>query len=496
MKAAITGLALFLLFVLGALAPASAKTRVALVIGNSDYQHASKLKNPRNDAAAIAAALKRLDFDVLEGGDLDEAGFRRLVREFAVKLENAEAALFFYAGHGLQVNGRNYLLPVGAALNRELDLEFEAVPLELVLTQMERGQRTSIVLLDACRNNPLADNLARSMGTRSASLGRGLARVETGVGTYIGFSTQPENVALDGEGANSPFAKALLDNIETPDLDIETLMRKVREEVIAVTNGKQVPWGNSSLVGRGFVFKQAETVEPAQIKRDGLTTDQANIEIAYWNSIKDAGDPDLFEAYLAEYPNGRFVRLADIMIENLTAGKQAKPSASREEAEKGKRLVAVEPKEVPAAEKAPEDPVAEEAGFFTTAKGSKDQKLLEDYLKRYPKGRFVKEAQALLKEIADRQAAIQSPKDAEEAPKAKPKPAIELKPKAKVKAPPREKPQPVERRKKKPAVASTKPRARESGQCGWCTIGGQFNGVVCGAQYQALKARRRCGPNG
>jgi uncharacterized caspase-like protein len=127
------------------------------------------------------------------------------------------------------------------------------------MTHMEQDQRINIVLLDACRNNPLVDDLARSMGTRSASLGRGLARIETGVGTYVGFSTQPGNVALDGEGAHSPFAEALVKNIELPDLDIETLMRQVRAEVIVATNGRQVPWGNSSLVGRGFVFKATAT---------------------------------------------------------------------------------------------------------------------------------------------------------------------------------------------------------------------------------------------
>ena len=493
MRAAIACLAFLFVLTLETLTAAQAETRVALVVGNSDYLHASRLKNPRNDAAAISAALKRLDFDVLEGADLEEPAFRRLIRDFAVKLDGADVALFYYAGHGLQVNGRNFLLPVGAALNRELDLEFEAVPVDLVLSQMERGQRTNIVLLDACRNNPLADNLARSMGTRSVALGRGLARIDTGVGTYIGFSTQPANVALDGSGENSPFARALLDNIETPGLDIETLMRKVREEVIAATDGRQVPWGNSSLVGRGFVFKQADPAEAAQGKAEGLTTDQANIEITYWNSIKDADEPQLLEAYLAEYPNGRFVRLAEIMIDSLTA--RQKPSASREQATKpaadtGQKLAAADPKQAAPSE----SPASEEADAFAAAKKSGDPEQIEAYLKRFPKGRFVKEAQALLKEIEGRQAAIapRTAKDAQEAPKAKPKPAVEVKQKAKT--PPREKQQPAERRKKAPAAASQKPSARAANQCGWCTIGGQFNGVVCGAQYQALKARRRCGP--
>ncbi len=496
MAALLRVLALLILVGPAFAASALAERRVALVVGNSDYQHTSRLKNPRNDAAAVSAVLRRLNFDVLEGTDLDDQAFRRLARDFAIKMEGAEVALFFYAGHGLQVQGKNYLLPVGASLKRELDLEFEAVPLDLIMTQMERGQRTNIVLLDACRNNPLVDDLARSMGTRSATLGRGLARVETGVGTYVGFSTQPGNVALDGEGTNSPFAAALIKNIETPGLDIETLMRQVREDVIKSTNGRQVPWGNSSLIGRGFVFNTVETEEGETRKSTprASASDQAQIEIAYWNSIKDKGDAALLEAYLSEYPTGRFSRLADIMIESL---------ASREEAARAKEPVkqaAVEPKEqVPAT-----DP--EEAGFWLAVKGSKDAKLIETYLKRYPKGGFVKDAKALLDALAKQREAAVAPAEEPE-PKRPVKPAVKAKPEKpkppvaeKKKPPVKEKPVKVEKAKKKAAAAATKPKAQstpaqKANQCGWCGLGAGFNDmIVCGTQFQELKARGRCGP--
>src|SRR5581483_2136062 len=187
--------------------PAAADKRVALVIGNSAYVSAPALANPVNDASDIAAALQGVGFEVILGTDLAKPAFDGKVRDFARILDRADVALLFYAGHGLQVAGRNYLIPVDAKLQIERDLDFEAISVDFVLKQMEleREGKTNVVFLDACRDNPLARNLARSMGTRSASIGQGLAQVQTGVGTFIAYSTQPGNVALDGQGRNSPF---------------------------------------------------------------------------------------------------------------------------------------------------------------------------------------------------------------------------------------------------------------------------------------------------
>ncbi len=238
---------------------------VALVVGNSEYQHANPLQNPKNDAEAVAATFERLGLTVVKGIDLTRLHFEELIRTFAREARGAPVAIFFYAGHGLQVDGRNYLVPIDAKISDETDLEFETVRLETVLGQMEREQRTNLVFLDACRDNPLARNLARSMGTRSTAVGSGLARVESGVGTMISFATQPGNVALDGEGKHSPFADALLAHIETPGLDVELMMRRVRRDVMDATNERQVPWSNSSLTG-GFVFKEAgETTTTAAV---------------------------------------------------------------------------------------------------------------------------------------------------------------------------------------------------------------------------------------
>jgi tetratricopeptide (TPR) repeat protein len=235
--------------------PTDSRRRVALVIGNGKYQFAAPLANPPNDAADIAQALRKLGFDVVEGRDLDRPGMDNAIRQFGRKLDDADIALFFYAGHGLQVNGKNYLVPVDAKLERPGDLALDAVDIGNVLAQMEAEKRVNLIFLDACRDNPLARSLARSLGTRSSAVGQGLASIQSAIGTMIAYATQPDNVALDGEGRNSPFTAALLKHIVTPGLEIGTLMKRVRADVIATTRQKQVPWDHSSLVGDVILVK-------------------------------------------------------------------------------------------------------------------------------------------------------------------------------------------------------------------------------------------------
>src|SRR5262245_8980281 len=229
--------------------PAPLGRRVALVIGNAGYKHAAKLANPANDAGDIALALRKLGFDVVEGRDLDKRGMEDKIREFGGKLEHADLALFFYAGHGMQVGGKNYLVPIDAKLERAGDLSLDTIDVSQVLAQMEAEKRVNLVFLDACRDNPLARSFSRSLGTRSTSVGSGLASIQSAVGTMIAYATQPENVALDGDGRNSPFTAALLKHMATPSLEISALMKRVRADVIAATRDKQVPWDHSSLVG-------------------------------------------------------------------------------------------------------------------------------------------------------------------------------------------------------------------------------------------------------
>lgn len=301
---------------------ALAEKRVALVIGNSAYQHVPKLPNPDNDAGDMAAKLKGLGFEVVVGRDLDLAGVRNTIRDFVARLDGADLALFYYAGHGLQVNGENYIAPIDAKLLSYIDLDFEAVPMNLILSAMERETRVNLVFLDACRDNPLAVNLARSMGTRSSSIGRGLAKVGTGIGSLIAFATQPGNVALDGAGRNSPFTAALLRHLGKPGRDITRELTDVRRDVLEATDGKQVPWDSSSLTGE-VVLKPSTTADLAVSAGSGKGDSAA--ELAYWDTIKGSNDRDLFDAYLQQYPGGVFASLAraKIKIIERAAGGQA-----------------------------------------------------------------------------------------------------------------------------------------------------------------------------
>ncbi|MGC1504620.1 MAG: caspase domain-containing protein [Sulfitobacter sp.] len=237
--------------------------RVALVVGNAQYDNVAPLSNPRNDAEAISAVLRELGFKVFDGYDLTRSAFEDLIRNFARGAHDAETALFYYAGHGLEVGSVNYLIPTDAKISDETDLKFETINLNDVLGFMERAQRTNLIFLDACRDNPMARNLSLNMGTRSVAVGRGLAPVDTGVGTMIAYSTQPGNVALDGDMRHSPFTEALLDHIATPKLDVEIMMRRVRRDVMQETGGQQVPWSSSSLTG-SFVFQLSPDYPPAE----------------------------------------------------------------------------------------------------------------------------------------------------------------------------------------------------------------------------------------
>ncbi|MDB5598122.1 MAG: hypothetical protein JWN71_166 [Xanthobacteraceae bacterium] len=224
-----------------------AERRVALVIGNSAYKFAPVLANPKNDAADVAQSLRRLGFDVVEGHDLDRRGMEGAIKQFAEKIKTAKLAGFFYAGHGLQVDGKNYLVPTDAKLERAADLNTGAVGLDYVMEQMDTEQRTNLIFLDACRDNPLPQSINRTLDTRTASIGSGLAQIKGAIDTMIVFATQPDNVALDGTGRNSPFTTALLKHIPAPGVEISGVMKRVRSDVVEATQQKQIPWDHSSL---------------------------------------------------------------------------------------------------------------------------------------------------------------------------------------------------------------------------------------------------------
>jgi tetratricopeptide (TPR) repeat protein len=231
-------------------------SRVALVIGNSAYVAAGALPNPANDARAVAKALRDIGFDVSEGVNLDHRSQEKLVRDFLRKSANSKIALLYYAGHGMQVDGKNYLVPVDARLQAATDLPFETLELDKIIAGLDDESRTNIIILDACRDNPLAK--APGVKSRSAA-GSGLAAVSSvGSGTLIAYATAPGAVALDGEGVNSPFTAALVKHIRTPGLEVRQMLTRVRSEVASTTQKKQIPWDNSSLLGEVYLAGAAK----------------------------------------------------------------------------------------------------------------------------------------------------------------------------------------------------------------------------------------------
>ncbi len=245
--------------------PAAAAGRVALVFGNGRYEHAPDLPNARNDGAAVAKALRELGFEVLEGIDADMAKTAQLVKRFARRAESADVALFYYAGHGMQVNGENYLVPVDAKLEKPSDLEWETLPASRILSVLEEGDRTNIIILDACRNNPFKKRLQRGT-SRSIRVGDGLATMRGGLGTLIAFATAPDDVALDGDGSNSPFTSAFLRHVKERGLEIRQLMTRIRQDVVRETDGQQVPWDHSSLLGDFYFLPPEPASQPGTRK--------------------------------------------------------------------------------------------------------------------------------------------------------------------------------------------------------------------------------------
>jgi len=227
----------------------SDQKRVALVLGNSAYLNTASLANPKNDADAIATKLDNLGFTVIKGLDLDKVGMELAIRNFVREMVDADVTLFFYAGHAMQVDGINYLIPVDAALEDSTALDFETINFNSVINFMNADDRTSIALLDACRNNPLARTFKRKLSkTRAILVQKGLAAPSSEGGQLlIGFATSPNEVALDGDGINSPFTAALLKHIETPGLEIEQMLKRVKADVYDETGGSQSPWNNSAL---------------------------------------------------------------------------------------------------------------------------------------------------------------------------------------------------------------------------------------------------------
>ncbi|WFU27861.1 caspase family protein [Bradyrhizobium sp. CB1717] len=244
-------------------APAGRGTRMALIIGNGAYAHVKALPNPPNDARAVAKSLRDIGFTVSEGVDLDRAAMQKMTRDFLREAARAQVALVYYAGHGVQVDGRNYLIPVDVELKPGTGMTEAMIDMDTIMAGLDDQVRTNILIFDACRNNPMAQQVASAGTNRGIEGASGLAAPTSlgagatlGAGTLIAFATAPGQVALDGEGANSPFSAALSRHIGTPGLEVQQMLTRVRAEVVSSTKTKQVPWSNSSLLGEVYLAEK------------------------------------------------------------------------------------------------------------------------------------------------------------------------------------------------------------------------------------------------
>lgn len=230
------------------------EVRIGLVIGNSSYRSGGQLPNAQRDAELVARTLREIGFTkVVVLNDADSSTMRRALRDFSVEAEKADWAVVYYAGHGIEVGGTNYLIPVDARLAAERDAVFEAVPLDQVLTSIEAARKLRLVILDACRDNPFIRAMTRTVASRSLS--RGLARVEPEGGTLVAYAAKAGQLALDGSGQNSPFVTALTRRISEPGLEINMVFRAVRDDVLSATDKQQEPFVYGSLPNQAFYFK-------------------------------------------------------------------------------------------------------------------------------------------------------------------------------------------------------------------------------------------------
>jgi uncharacterized caspase-like protein len=230
---------------------AHAEKRVALVIGNGAYANVPKLNNPANDAAVMETMFRAAGFDtVVRANDLGVAAMRRALRDFSNTAHDAEIAIVFYAGHGIEVSGTNYLIPIDAVLERDIDARDEAVSLDRVSEILEPATRLRLVILDACRDNPFVRSMRRTLATRSVRSGYGeIDERSLPPNTLVAYAQRAGATADDGEGANSPYTTALLKHLPTPGLDVELALRRVRDDVLKATRNKQEPFKYGSLGG-------------------------------------------------------------------------------------------------------------------------------------------------------------------------------------------------------------------------------------------------------
>ncbi len=300
-------------------ASASAAERHALVIGNADYDSKTlaTLKNPANDAALIANSLKSAGFSVELVLNADLRTMKRSIRDFTEKLKKApkgSLSAFYYSGHGFEAGGRNYLAPLEADLRDEVDAEFEALSVDWVLSAVETSHEgANIVVLDACRNTALKRSAGGTAG--GFSLLNSTPR-----GSFISFATAPGSTATDGAGLNSPYTAAIAREMLVPGASIETVFKRVRQHVVEETGGDQVPWDHSSLTDDIVLLPGTSSTTADGTASAPLNADAIQVELQFWNDVKDSKDPQQIQAYLDRFPKGAFSELAQARLAQIGSG--------------------------------------------------------------------------------------------------------------------------------------------------------------------------------
>ena len=305
---------------------ANADRRVAFVVGNGAYKNVQALPNPPIDAKSMAGVLRNAGFEVVEGTNLPRDKMTERLLEFGQKAQGADVALFFYAGHGIAIDGINYLLPVDADIKSEMDVKLgSAINIDVTLDQTMSDAKVKLVFLDACRDNPFTAKI-KATATRSVNVQTGLAEMKSGEGTLIAFATGPGQTALDGqEGTHSPFTRALVANITAPGVEIQQAMTKVRAQVSEETNKSQLPWGHTNLIGSVYLNQAASPAANTAATQSNSaavasTSGGSDVELEFWRSIKESNKPEELNAYLTNYPNGQFKSLALARIASLQDG--------------------------------------------------------------------------------------------------------------------------------------------------------------------------------
>lgn len=305
-------LPLILLSICTSVSPALAGRRVALILGNSAYRHVPQLINPANDSKLMASTLKAAGFDLVDlRVDLTATDMRRALRDFGEQSKTADIAVIYYAGHGIEVEGNNYLIPTDAVLERDTDVYDEALSLDRVLVAVEPAKQLRLVILDACRDNPFSRNLKQAS---SRSIARGLAKIEpTSPNTLIAFSAKAGSTANDGDGENSPFTQALAKRIATPGLDVRRAFGFVRDDVLKVTNNRQEPYVYGSLGGDDVALVPAK-IEPVAAAPAAAQGNDVRKDYEFALQI---GTAEGWNAFLSQYPSGFYANLAAAQLKKL-----------------------------------------------------------------------------------------------------------------------------------------------------------------------------------